>query len=107
MTGNMEEHMSKIANRVRQHRNRLAATGIRRMEVAVPASDAPLLRRVAAVLRAGGQRAEQLKRQLAPAVGVAPARSGEELVAFFRASPLVGEDIRVERDRSPGRSVDL
>ena len=86
---------------------RLIATGVRRMEVAVPAGDAPLLRRVAALLRAGGQRAEQLREQLAPAVGAVPARSGEELVAFFRASPLVGEDIRVERDRSPGRAVDL
>lgn len=103
----MERHMNKTADRVQQHRGRRAATGIRRLEVAVPADDAPLLRQVAAVLRAGGQRAEQLKRQLAPAVGTAPARSGEELVAFFRASPFVGEDIRLERDRSPGRPVDL
>ena len=73
----------------------------------MPAADAPLLRRVAALLRAGGQRAEQLREQLAPAVGVAPAQNGEELVAFFRRSPLVGEDIQVERDRSPGRAVDL
>jgi hypothetical protein len=103
----MEEHMSNTANRVQQHRGRLTASGLRRMEVAVPATDAPLLRRVAALLRAGGQRAERLREQLAPAVGVSAAQSGEELVAFFRASPLVGEDIRVERDRLPGRAVDL
>ena len=103
----MEEQMNKTADRVQQHRDRLAASGLRRMEVAVPASDAPLLRRVAALLRAGGQQAEQLREQLAPAVGVAPAQSGKELVAFFRRSPLVGEDIRIERDRSLGRAVDL
>jgi hypothetical protein len=105
--GNMEEGMSKIADRIQQHRGRLAAAGLRRMEVAVPAADAPLLRRLAALLRAGGQPAERLREQLAPAVGTSPSRSGEELVAFFRASPLVGEEIRVERDRSPGRAVDL
>ena len=103
----MEDHTRNSADRVQQHRGRLAASGLRRMEVAVPAKDAPLLRRVAALLRAGGARAEQLREQLAPAVGTAPARSGEELVAFFRASPLVGEDIRAQRDRSPGRAVDL
>lgn len=99
--------MNRTADRVRQHRDRLAATGIRRMEVAVPAGDALLLRRMAALLRAGGQPAEQLREQLAPTVGAVPAGKGEDLVAFFRASPLVGEDIRTDRDRSPGRAVDL
>jgi hypothetical protein len=103
----MGEEMSNTANRVQQHRGRLTASGLRRMEVAVPATDVPLLRRVAALLRSGGQRAERLREQLAPTVGTAPAESGEQLVAFFRASPLVGEDIRAERDRSPGRAVDL
>ena len=30
-----------------------------------------------------------------------------ELVAFLRASPLVGEDLVFERDRSVGREADL
>lgn len=77
------------------------------MEVAVPAGDATLLRQVAAVLRAGGQAAEQLRAQLTPGMGIAPARTGEELVAFFRASPFVGEDVDVERDRSSSRAVEL
>lgn len=99
--------MDRTADRVRQHRDRLAATGIRRLEVSVPAGDTLLLRRVAALLRAGGQRAEQLRGQLAPAVGTDSIGRGEELVAFFRASPLVGEAIRTGRDRSPGRAVEL
>lgn len=103
----MEEHTREIAARVRRHRSRLAADGVRRMELAVPATDAPLLRRLAALLRAGGRPAEELRGRLASTVGHSPARSGEELVAFFRASPFVGEDIRAERDRSPGRAVDL
>lgn len=107
IVGNMEENVNSTANRVQLHRGRLTASGIRRMEVAVPTVDAPLLRRLAALLRAGGQPAERLREQLAPAVGVSPAQSGEDLVAFFRNSPLVGEGIEVERDRSPGRAVDL
>ena len=99
--------MDKTAERVQQHRSRLAASGVRRMEVTVPASDAPLVRQIAALLRAGGRPAEDLRAWLAPAVGLSPAESGEELVAFFRASPLVGEDLRIERDRTPGRAVDL
>lgn len=105
--GNMEENMNSTANRVQLHRGRLTASGLRRMELAVPTVDALLLRRLAALLRAGGQPAERLREQLAPAVGVSPAQSGEDLVAFFRNSPLVGEGIQVERDRSPGRTVDL
>ena len=107
ISGNRDECMSKTADRVRQHRGRLAAGGLRRMELAVPSADTPLLRRLAALLRAGGQPAERLREQLAPAVGTSPARNGEELIAFFRASPLVGEDVRAERDRSPGRAVEL
>jgi antitoxin Phd len=32
---------------------------------------------------------------------------GESLAAFIRRSPLSGIELEVERDRSPGREVDL
>ena len=35
------------------------------------------------------------------------ATTGAELLAFLRASPLRDADFEVERDRSPGRPVDL
>lgn len=35
------------------------------------------------------------------------ARTGAELLAFLRSSPLVGEDLDIERDPSTGRRVDL
>jgi hypothetical protein len=35
------------------------------------------------------------------------AKTGKELVAFSRDSPLVGEELVIERDRGPGRSLDL
>lgn len=36
-----------------------------------------------------------------------PARTGAELLAFFRASPLVGEELDFRRDEPPGHPVDL
>ena len=99
--------MRKVAERVRTHRGRIVGRGLRRVELAVPASDAPLLRQVAALLRAGGEAASRLRERLAPVTGDASASSGEELVAFFRASPLVGEGLAFERDGSAGRPVDL
>ena len=44
---------------------------------------------------------------LASLTVVEPARTGVELPAFLRASPLVGEDLTIERDRTPGRVVDF
>ena len=38
---------------------------------------------------------------LASLTVVEPARTGVELPAFLRASPLVGEDLTIERDRTP------
>jgi hypothetical protein len=36
-----------------------------------------------------------------------PARAGDDLLSFFRRSPLVGERLSFERDRSRGRASDL
>ena len=71
----------------------------------MPAADAALVRTIAATLRGGGDEARELRDALAPVA--ASARSGQELVAFLRASPLVGEDLVFERDLSVGRAADL
>lgn len=97
--------MSRMASQIQEHRGPLATTDIRHVTLAVPVNDAPMLRRIAAVLRAGGQQAEQLRAQMAPGAAVVPAQDGEALLAFFRASPLVGEDLRIERHRAPGRHL--
>ena len=78
-----------------------------RVNVTVPAGDAALVREVAAALRRGGEDARQVRDGLAPLFGRRRARTGRELLAFFRASPLVGEDLDLERDRSTGRPIDL
>jgi hypothetical protein len=78
-------------------------TAMRRLKISVPAGDAALIRQVAAVLREGGEPAERLRGAVEQAARNRPAASGVQLVAFFRSCPLVGEDLVIERDCSPGR----
>ena len=73
----------------------------------MPADDAGLLKSLASVLRAGGDKASMVRDALAPIATAEIARTGSELIAFFRNSPLAGEELTFERDRSEGRSVDL
>lgn len=93
--------------RTARYRKRQALLGTKRVEVTVPAGDVELMRRLATELRTGGERAERLRASVTSAIGFQPAQTGDELIAFFRNSPLVGEDLSFERDRSPGREVVL
>lgn len=93
--------------RVARHRIKAAAAGMSRVEVSVPSEDVGLVKAVAGTLRRGGTAAAELRETLAPTVSPPPVKTGAELVAFLRASPLRDADLVVERDRSPGRPVDL
>ena len=93
--------------RVARHRVRAVVEGLRRVEVTVPADDSGLVKAVASVLRAGGDDATRVREAFASVTSMEPVRTGRDLVAFLRRSPLVGEDLAVERDRTTGRSVDL
>ena len=93
--------------RVALHRTKVAASGSRRVEVTVPNRDAALVKSIAESLRSGGKRADLIRESLGPIVTTRKAKSGSELVAFLRSSPLVQEQLDVTRDRSEGRSVDL
>jgi hypothetical protein len=95
------------ASRVARYRQRLAVSGSRRIEVMVPAQDAEAIRRLAAMLRAGGEEAESARHRLADLLPTRMAQSGRDLVAFFRASPLVGLELDLERDKSPGRDLNF
>jgi isopropylmalate/homocitrate/citramalate synthase len=95
-----------LAERVGRYRRRLAQTGIKRIEVTIPAQDSNLIRDLAQNLRAGGATAARLRDALRAAIAPA-ANSGSDLVAFFRASPLVGAELEVERDKSTGRDIEL
>jgi len=86
---------------VARHRTRKAQRGFVRVEVSVRKDDAALVRRVAAALSDPlyRTRARKLLDQ-----EFAPTR-GDFLKALLSAAPL--EDIDLERDRRPGRDIDL
>lgn len=94
-------------SRVARHRKTVTTRGSRRVEVTVPSGDALLVKAIAGALRSGGEEAKRIRESLAPMLSVPRAKTGPELVAFLRASPLVGANLEIERDRSTGRSIDL
>jgi hypothetical protein len=101
----MKRKTKKPGSRVARHRRKQQALGIKRIEISVPARDASLLQQIAARLRRGGSEATMLRQNLRSA---APsAATGLDLIAFLRASPLVGADLDLERDKSTGRPVEI
>ena len=105
----MEPTSSKTreASRVSRHRRRVATSGAKRVEVTVPSRDAPLVKAIAAALRSDGQEAQVIRHSLQPMLTAPKAKTGAELVAFLRASPLSEAELTSERDRSTGRSAEL
>jgi hypothetical protein len=93
--------------RLLEHRRRITASGSRRVEVTVPVEDVAAIRDLAAALRAGGNRAKSARAALTPVVQKPWFRSGAEFAEFFKNSPLADVELYLERDKSPGRPVDL
>lgn len=93
--------------RVSRHRSRVIAKGSKRVEVTVPSRDATLVKAIAGALRQGGKEAKRIRESVQPLVASSKAKTGSELVAFFRRSPLVGANLPMERDHSTGRAADL
>ena len=93
--------------RVARYRRRVSASGAQRVEVTVPSRDASLVKAIAGALRSGGEEAEHVRRSLQPVLATSRVRTGGELVAFLRASPLTEAELPIERDRSTGRSADF
>ena len=98
---------TREASGVSPHRTRIAAGGAKRIEVTVPSQDAPLVKAIARALRSDGEEAKLIRQSLQPMLTAPRARTGAELVAFFRASPMADTELRFERGRSTGRSADL
>jgi len=94
-------------SRVARHRKKIASSGSRRVEVTVPVRDAPLVKAIAGALRSGGDDARRVREALQPLVPFPTARTGRDLIAFLRASPLVEAELQIERDQSTGRSIGL
>ena len=94
-------------SRIARHRRQVAANGSKRVEVTVPSGDAAFIKTIASALRAGGKDAQRIKEAIEPLVSPPKAKTGPELIAFLRQSPLAGADLEIERDTSKGRSADL
>ena len=95
------------ASRIARHRKKVATSGAKRVEVTVPSRDAPLVKAIAGALRSDGEEAKHIRQALQPMLAVPRAKSGSELVAFLRASPLTSAELPTERDRSTGRSAEF
>ncbi|MDE0045933.1 MAG: hypothetical protein OXU19_08740 [bacterium] len=102
-----EDLKTRESVRVSRHRKRVAASGAQRVEVTVPSRDAPLVKAIAGALRSDGKKAEHIRRSLQSVLTTPQARTGAELLAFLRASPLTETDLPIERDSSTGRSAKL
>ncbi len=98
---------SRALNRVARHRKAARASGGKRVEVTVPASDAGLIKAIAGVLRSGGENANLVRQRLRSMLAAPKARTGKELVEFLRSSPLADMALEFERDRSSGRVADF
>jgi hypothetical protein len=98
--------VSKIKERVSRHRQRQDAAGLRRVDVVVPEADVDTIRALAQALREGGRLAAQI-RKAAEGTPKSPFKDGRELVAFFRASPFVGEDFWPAREPGSRPPIDF
>ena len=99
------KNSAQKTSRVARHRKKVARSGARRVEVTIPSRDAVLIKAVAGALRSDGEEARRIREMLEAILTLPKARTGKELVAFFRSSPLV--DVEFERDRSTGRRADI
>ncbi len=86
---------------VRDHRRRPRKQGFKRVEVEATESDAALIRRLAKVLRCGGEIADEARQRLTKMV----AAKGLGLKDLLASAPMDG--ICITRSRDPGRSADV
>ena len=90
---------------VEAHRHRLAERGLRRFEVRGLEADKELIRGIARRLAANGGEASALRADLARRLGgLEPPRVGG-ILAALRRSPLVGVELDLSREETPGRDV--
>ncbi len=91
---------------LKNYRKRLSRRGLARFEVLAPEADRARIRSLAKRLAEDGEEAVRLR---AAIDGAAPAKLRPKggIFAALRRSPLVGEEIRVARDVTSGRKIDL
>ena len=91
---------------LRNYRSRLNARGIARFEVLGLEIDRELIRSLAKRLAENDRDAMRIRAAVSRTIaGDSPQKGG--ILAALRRSPLVGTDLNITRDRTPGREVDL
>ena len=87
-------------DRLSRHRAHQQRKGLRRIEMAVRAKDAALLKSIAATLRAEGPEADKLRVQLRELPAVQRPKSGADLLSILRAGTLFDDDVLPARQKS-------
>lgn len=95
---------SDNARRISEYRKRSKLKGIRRIEVTAHERDIALVKGVTKILRENSKTADRVREVLDKFL---PKDQGENLVDFFKNSPLTEEVIEFERDKDAGREIDL
>jgi len=88
---------------VKSHRMRQRRRGLKRVEVQVPAAEADVIRKVAAILRHPGDEAAQLRRQLGFDTEHRPAQTALDIFAMPESLSVAGERLWEQADRKSTR----
>ena len=91
---------------LRNYRTRLNARGIARFEVLGLEIDRELIRSLAKRLAENDRDAMRIRAAVSRTIAGDPPQKGG-ILAALRRSPLVGIDLNITRERTPGREVDL
>ena len=91
---------------LKNYRSRLNQRGMARFEVLGLSTDRDLIRSMARRLADNSPEAEELRASVHQRVMSEPQKKGG-IFAALRRSPLVGADLKIVRERTAGRRVDL
>lgn len=91
---------------LKRYRDRLSGRGLARFEVLGLEADRALIRSLARRLAGDDPDAPKIRAALTGAMAANPPRKGG-ILAALRRSPLVGADLDIARERTPGRKLDL
>jgi hypothetical protein len=91
---------------LKNYRSRLNQRGMARFEVLGLSTDRELIRSMARRLADNSPEAEELRASVHQRVMLEPQKKGG-IFAALRRSPLVGADLKIVRERTSGRRVDL
>ena len=86
---------------------RKAIAPMNRIQVTVPSGDEVLVEILAEMLLAGGKKADLARESIQPLVRKYRSGTGRDFVAMIRASPLVGLDLALPRDKTVTDPIDL